>query len=68
VVTKSLELSIWLGIAALALSSAYLLLWRTRHLLSKSRQDRLLAEARPVLSAPLVPSAKSESASSVPAS
>ena len=67
-VSKSVELSIWLGIAALAILCAYLLLWRTRHILSKSRQDGLVVAATPVSSALLAPSAPTDSASSVLAS
>ena len=36
---QGLELSVWLGIAGLALGSAHILLWRTRRLLSRSGQD-----------------------------
>ena len=65
---QSLELSIWLGMAVLALSAAYILLWRTRRVLSQSRQDALVQEVRLVPSAHLLPTALTESASSVRAS
>ena len=69
VVSKSVELSIWLGIAALALLGAYLLLWRTRRVLSRSRPEPLVVEVRPILLALLAPpSAETESTSSVHAS
>ena len=36
---QGLELSIWLGMAGVALVSARILLWRTRRVLGRSRQD-----------------------------
>jgi hypothetical protein len=66
--SKSVELSIWLGIAALALLGAYLLLWRTRRILSKSRPEPVVLEARLVPSARVAPSGQTESASPVHAS
>ena len=67
-VDQSLELIIWLGMAVLALSAAYILLWRTRRVLSQSRQDALVQEVRLAPPAVLAPSAVTESASSVRAS
>ena len=67
-VDLSLELSIWLGMAVLALSAAYILLWRTRRVLSQSRQDALVQEVRLAPPAVLAASAVTESASSVRAS
>ena len=64
-VDQSLELSIWLGMAVLALSAAYILLWRTRRVLSQSRQDALVQEVSLAPPAVLAPSAVTESASSV---
>lgn len=40
-----LELSFWLGIAGLALSSARILLWHTRRVLNRSREDAPAPEA-----------------------
>lgn len=34
-----MELGVWLGVAALALILAYVLLWRARRLLSRFQQD-----------------------------
>jgi hypothetical protein len=68
VVDQSLELIIWLGMAVLALSAACILLWRTRRVLSQSRQDALVQEVRLAPPAVLAPSAVTESASSVRAS
>lgn len=42
---QGLELSLWLGMAALALGSARLLLWHTRHVLNRSQQDAPLPAA-----------------------
>ena len=67
-VDQSLELIIWLGMAVLALSAAYILLWRTRRVLSQSRQNALVQEVRLAPPAVLVSSAVTESASSVRAS
>jgi len=66
--SMSLALGVWLGIAALALSSACFLLWRTRLVLRKSRQDALVQEAMLATSALLVPTRGTKSASSVPTS
>jgi hypothetical protein len=65
---QSLELSVWLGLAGLAFSAAHLLLWRTRRVLSRSRQDALVEEVRLVPSAHLVHSGVTEPASAVIAS
>jgi hypothetical protein len=54
-----LEIGVWLGIAGLALSSAHLLLWRTRRVLNRSQQNACVSE---------VPFAVTDSASSVIAS
>jgi hypothetical protein len=54
-----LEIGVWLAIAGLALSSAQLLLWRTRRVLNRPRQNAYVSE---------VPFAATESASSVIAS
>jgi hypothetical protein len=59
---QSLELSVWLGVAGLAISSANILLWRTRHVLNRSRQDPAMQEVRAAPAA-LVASASSVSAS-----
>ena len=66
--SKNVELSIWLGIAALALLGAYLLLWRTRRILSKSWPEPVVVEARLMPSARVAPSAQTESTSPVHAS
>lgn len=42
---QGLKLSYWLGIAGLALSSARILLWRTRRTLNQSRRDAPALEA-----------------------
>jgi hypothetical protein len=54
-----LEISVWLGIAGLALSSAQVLLGRTRRVLNRPQQDAYVSE---------VPIVVAESASSVIAS
>jgi hypothetical protein len=67
---QTLELSIWLGTAGLALVSAQILLWRTRRALSRSRQARVPA-VKLVSSCPevtRVPAAVTESADSAIAS
>ena len=50
-VDQSLELLIWLSLAAIALSAAYILLWRTRRVLTQSRPDTLEQEVRLALHA-----------------
>jgi len=67
-VEMTLELGLWLGMAGLALSSAGILLWRTRRSLSPSRQTALVPEVRLVPSAGLVPTGLPEPASAVLAS
>ena len=67
-VDQNLELGIWLGMAVLALSSAYILLWRTRRVLAQSRQAALVQEVRLIQPALLVPVGLTESASAVIAS
>ena len=62
VVTQSLELNIWLGLAVLALVSAQVLLWRTRHILGKARQEALVQDAGLAPVAVLVPLAVADSA------
>lgn len=66
----SVELMVWLGMAGLALSSACILLWRTRRVLSHSQQNALVQEVRLVPSAHLAPTGQgqTEPASSVLAS
>lgn len=44
---QGLELSLWLGTAGLALSSAHLFLWRTRRVLNRPRRDVESLEAAP---------------------
>jgi hypothetical protein len=75
VMEQGLELSIWLGMPALALVSAQILLWRTRRVLSRSPQARVPAVKVPavklVSSCPevrRVPAAVTESAGSAVAS
>jgi hypothetical protein len=71
VMHQGLELGVWLGMAGLAVIAAYLLLWRTRRVLRRSRQDVLVQDVRLVPSArtaPTVPTALTESVSSVIAS
>ena len=65
---QSLELSVWLGVAGLAFSAAQILLWRTRRVLNRSRQDGLVEEVMLVPSAHLVHSGVTEPASAVIAS
>ena len=65
---QSLELNVWLGMAGLAFSAAQILLWRTRRVLNRSRQDALVQEVRLAPPAVLAASAVTESASSVRAS
>ena len=62
VVTQSLELNVWLGLAVLALVSAQVLLWRTRRILRKARQEALVQDAALAPVAVLVPSALADSA------
>ena len=67
----SLELSVWLGIAGLALVAAQFLLWRTRRVLNRSRQDAPVPGVKLVPSGfevRFVPSSVTESAGSVIAS
>ena len=63
--TQSVELNVWLSLAILALVSAQILLWRTRHVLSNSRRDALMQEVRLAPVAPLVQSAPESATSSV---
>lgn len=65
---QRLELSVWLGLAGLAFSAAHILLWRTRRVLSRSRQVAPVQEVRLVPSVHLVPSGVTEPASAVIAS
>ena len=65
---QSLELNVWLGVAGLAFSAAQILLWRTRRVLNRSRQDALVEEVRLGPSVHLVPSGVTEPASAVIAS
>ncbi len=43
---QALGLSLWLGMAGLALGTAYLFLWRTRHVLDRSLQDAEVADVK----------------------
>jgi nitrate reductase gamma subunit len=43
---QTLELSVWLGIAGVALVCARILLWRTRRILSRSRHEARVPEVR----------------------
>ena len=61
-VTQSLELHVWLGLAVLAVVTAQLLLWRTRHILQKVKQEALVQDAALAPVAVLVPSALADSA------
>ena len=65
---QGFELSIWLGIAVLALSAAYILLWRTRRVLSRHQQDAPVRKVGLAPPAPVSPAAIIGSASSVVAS
>lgn len=67
-VDQSLELIIWLGMAVLALSAAYILLWRTRRVLRQARQAAHVQEVTLMPSPHLVPSVMTEPASAVIAS
>lgn len=62
IVDQSSILSVWLGLAVLALVSAQVLLWRTRYLLRKFRQAALAQEVRPAPVVVLVPSLMADSA------
>jgi hypothetical protein len=70
-VAQSLELNVWLGLALLAFTSAHLLLWRTRRVLSRARRGALVQEVRhaptiaPLPSAVLAPAAMTKSVGSV---
>jgi hypothetical protein len=59
---QSLELSVWLGVAGLAFSAAQILLWRTRRVLNRSRQDALVPGVMLVPSAHLMHSGVTEPA------
>jgi hypothetical protein len=63
-VPRSLELSVWLGLAVFALVSAQFLLWRTRYALAQARRDALVQGVRLAPVAVLASSAMSESAAS----
>jgi hypothetical protein len=68
---QGLELSFWLGIAGLGIGSAHILLWRTRRVLSRSRQDASSSEvglvpAAAVHEARLVPAAANQGVKLVP--
>jgi hypothetical protein len=45
---QGIALSIWLGMAALTLVSAQILLWRTRRALDRPRQAAPIPECRPM--------------------
>ena len=60
--TQSVELNVWLGLAVLAVVSAQILLWRTRRVLSRARQDALVQEVRLAPVAVLVQSEMPKSA------
>ena len=41
---QSLDQNVWLGLALLAFTSAHLLLWRTRRVLCRAKQEALAQE------------------------
>ena len=59
---QSSILSVWLGLAVLALVSAQALLWRTHHILRKVRQDALVQQVRLAPVAVPAPSVMADSA------
>jgi hypothetical protein len=65
---QGLELSVWIGIAGLALVWANLHLWHTGRVLNRPSQAASVPEVRPVPAAVLLPAGVAELASSVTAS
>jgi hypothetical protein len=65
---QGLELSVWIGIAGLALVWANVYLWHTGRVLNRPSQAASVPEVRPVPAAVRVPAAVAELASSVSSS
>lgn len=57
--SQSVIVAVWLGVALLAIICSQLVLWRTRHTLSKLRQDPRVPDGQ------LVPVARAEVAHAV---